>query len=657
MADNRGAATLETVLHQLGVDAADRIVDAILPRPGVPLSRSCFGSARLACRALRSFLDGGVRHLRLEVHFRATPSQVPRLERWPLANSLEIMLNPVGSDVEDGTHDLREQLSTLLLLPLMVQSPESRKRIMSLAVRWGFEGDAEWGLQESVSPLAIEQLAKFGLPAVKELNLDIPIDTVLSYNWQHMYGSLASNCPQLESLRLTSCEALEGIGALAGRLKQLRIAPVFLSSSIDAPPELVGTLSQLTALTELTIQDGFFDSAEQLRDIINIMPAGKPEFTLELDVSPSDETPGGRWGAVFRNGLLQDLRYNGQLNQLTFLCTSVLQPSFVLGPRVAHLNLVVIWVQEDPIPADELAALQGLLARCDRVDLGSLGLPDAPSLPSAAQALALFGAPKKVMWDLGFGGLTEVRFPAPPPPAPAPTDGAQAAPATAAAGAPADAAAEAAAAAPGAADAVAEAPAAAAGGGGVSGPPPLPAPADVLRRAVDLLAAAHRGEPLTPCAPHMASLILARGAGVGFLAQAPGAVLPWFNELARAHVPPAFLPLFNPVAAARVLPAAGAVVLATTEVPGAVAALAAAAAAVAAGRPQGELELIPVGEGSGGADPARALSDALSEALEATLRDGAAHGPAALLEWTVAFTSYLKALPRPQGAVREGAEA
>ncbi|KAG2498037.1 hypothetical protein HYH03_003798 [Edaphochlamys debaryana] len=628
MASSRGSTALETVLRQLGVEGADKIVDALLPPPSAPGRRTNLSNARLACRALTSFLDSGVRKLYFNVRLDGTPRQVPRLERWERVKSLELVLHPVADEEEDdGNADVREELHSLMLLPLRVQSPEALQRITTLAVRWepafiGM-GVAEPSLQQSVPPLAISMLAQY-LPSLKELNLDLPINTVLFYNWQHMYESLAA-LPHLDSLRLTSCEALHGIAALAPRLKRLRLSPTYICSSMAVPPAAVAQLGQLTALTHLGVAHGRFETGT-LRDLLSTLPAGKPEFRLALAHIPT--SPGGSWTSEFRAGRMRELSFQGKIGDLAAAAAGIILPSLGLGDRLGLLHLVSISLQGEPLGQAALAPLQGLLGRCDRVQLGALGLARSPAAAPVAQALALFGPPQSVVWDVHFGYYSKVQFPAAPP-------------------APAAAAAPAAVPAPSApAEHAAAGPVAAAAA--AAPPVPLPAPADVLQRAVDRLAAAHVGQPIAAAAPHFARVLLARGAGVRLLAQAPSGILDWLNELARGHAPAGSPPDYKAVGAVRVLPSASAVLLTHSEAPGALEALAAAAAAAASGQP-GFFQLVGLGTEVTRADPARALSPEISKAVEEALLAGAGHGAAALLEWVVGFTAFLKSLPEPQG--------
>ncbi|KAG2497621.1 hypothetical protein HYH03_004362 [Edaphochlamys debaryana] len=624
MASSSGSTALETVLRQLGVEGADKMVDSMLPGPSNLSRDTNLSDARLACRAVRSFLDSGVRKLRLAVSFHSTPGEVPRLERFERVKCLELLLNPdFNMESDDESPDVREQLMSLMLLPLALQPPETLRRITSLAVRWEPDEMVTGGLRPSlymsVPPLGISSLAQY-LPSLTDLNLDVPIGTVYSYNWHLMYDKLAASLPYLEGLRLTSCDALQGIGALAPSLKRLKLSPVYMSSSMDVPHEAIAHIAQLTSLTHLSFQSSSFEPAT-LRDLLDTLPDGKPEFRMALHDASSS---GCRWDAGFRDGLLRELCIQGHMDDLAAACRHVILPSRSLDFRLERIRLGQVAVLAEPLSQEEVAPLQALLGRCNKVELGTLALYDSPAWAPVAQALALFGPPQEVLWSVRFGTWSSVRFPAPPPdPLPSASTVAAASPA--------------------------EGPAAAATAAAAAPPPPLPPPAEALQRAVDLLAAANAGTPIAaPPSTQLSCNLLVRGPGVRVLLQAPGGVMDWLNEAARHHAPAGSPADFQAVGALRLLPSASAVLLTNSDAPGALEALSAAAAAAAAAH-MGMLQLVSLGELIVGTDPARALSQALSQAVEEVLTARAAHGPAALLEWVVGFTAFLKAQPEPHG--------
>ncbi|KAG2494756.1 hypothetical protein HYH03_007001 [Edaphochlamys debaryana] len=585
--------SLETLLRQLSMESADRLVDSL----------GGLGKVRLTCRFLRSFVDNSVRTLKLTLRTGvANPAEVPNLERWPRLTSLELVLDPEWPEEEDdevGT--ISDQLQNLLLMPLTGQPLAARQRITSLAIRWEDDHIILDGLdvtQDALPPLAISTLPLW-FPSLRDLNLDVPLSTAAPLHMRYMYDALAT-LPYLESLRVPDCSALDGIGALRNSLKRLRLRGPYVAP-FELTKEAIPHLSQLSELKDLKLQMGSCTTLVLL-ELLNTLPVGKPAFELRLECTclPSiEEDLHGTWDFSFRSGAIHSIGYAGGIERLPTAISSVLLPCGALGQRLELLTLSHLWLRAEPLTPERAEPLQALIKRCGRVELDEIIFSGIPTLAPVAQAVQLLGAPKGLALP-GFEGRIEIS-----------TAAAFKAPAPAA-----------------------EVPAA------------LLEPADLLRRAVDSLAAAAAAVSQAP-GDDTTPMLLARGSLVGALAFTPGAILPWLAELARAGSAPAAEGGDTQRAAfVQVLPGASAMLIGCKREPGAAAALLSAAAAAAQQQPPGMLEVMLVGAKWSERNAASVLRSHLQRVMQEALDAVPGISLAAGLEWAVEAFSFLAQLPK-----------
>ncbi|KAG2496317.1 hypothetical protein HYH03_005549 [Edaphochlamys debaryana] len=267
-AQRRSSPSLEDVLRELDLDAADSIVDQLCDE-----EESNLAPVRLACRALSDLVDGSSSSLSLNPA-AATLKSRPSLSRWPRVSEVKAH---VPNSPAPG------ELSSLLVLPFVDQPEEARRRITSFNVF--VDEDYNGGV---VAAPVIMELTSL-LPHLVELKLDELGQSSLAcgaVDLRLMYGAL-SKLPSLNTLGLPTCAALPGIEALAGALTRLEVG-------------------SCEGWDESLLTNGAVAAVQQLHRLSSLYLCGV-SVSAEVDSSDDDDEPGPSAQAGGLLGLLDAL--------------------------------------------------------------------------------------------------------------------------------------------------------------------------------------------------------------------------------------------------------------------------------------------------------------------------------------------------------------
>ncbi|PNH04505.1 hypothetical protein TSOC_009337 [Tetrabaena socialis] len=373
-------ARLPDVLRCLGSQAADSVFDS--------LGKRSLAAARLSCRALRNFIDSSA--TRLAITVRAADRQrweggqlPPSMTRWPRCRRLTVLV-----DVAEGAGDGGAMLA---LLPFV--EPAAGRQIETLSLNWRtIHSSATIG--EGLVCMLVPML-----PNLREL--DFMLQRCMSFDpfkQQLMYAALTA-LPHLERLTLPGSRSTERVGALAACTSLRRLKIVCYGETLTAAS--ISGLMCLQQLEELELPsyqlgadgDGSGAAPSGVRALLR---AGFPPSLQQLKVGVIFDYNSALLNLQLHGGVLRHVSISGpsellQLDDLAAL-VQLLLDSPAMGPTLGLLSFECIEMSEEGLAGLQQAGqaqLRKLLQRCTKVETEGVWITSAAPFAAVVELLPL----------------------------------------------------------------------------------------------------------------------------------------------------------------------------------------------------------------------------------------------------------------------------
>ncbi|KAG2491505.1 hypothetical protein HYH03_010082 [Edaphochlamys debaryana] len=235
---------------------------------------------------------------------------------------------------------------------------------------------------------------------IETLELDSPLAED-SVEWQ--MGRLAlAQLRKLKHLTLTDYAWLRELDkAVASGLESLTVAPNYHRTApiADELPEIIASMTSLKTLTlSGEVEEDF--SPETVLQLMDAAPTSLERMTLRhVEAAEGVEVI---VICQFSDGLLTSFKVESPYgeepftpHELSAFLAQALLPSRMLGPRLPLLDLdTQLSISDNDDDGGAAAGAMGaLLARCDEVKLGTLGLAQGWSVEVALEAVRRYGLP------------------------------------------------------------------------------------------------------------------------------------------------------------------------------------------------------------------------------------------------------------------------
>ncbi|KAG2490793.1 hypothetical protein HYH03_010715 [Edaphochlamys debaryana] len=361
-------------------------------------------AGRLACRALRDFIDGELEQLDLDCNLDPTELGVLAeggrwLERWPRCRRLTIRVNG--------------ERQSPLVIPFAAASPDACRRIQELEVLVTSgapqeEVDIAYDVPTPAATLSSGTLVALLSRLPKLTTLTLSTKAPDEYIEQSVARHALSLLPKLTNLTVAGYDHLACIPGNVGH--QLTCLCVESKERQYWPTahDIMKCLSPMTCLRRLTfhvetpLEEGceWDNGHSDFLDLLDFCTAELPQLQA-LDVWPvAPERV--NVGCTLAGGVLTAFKLGvtteASCDLLSRFWTYVLQPCRALGSRrlpLLELDSLSIYGCDE-----ELSEAVELVSRCDRVTVKLLCIAPHCNTEGAVSLLRLLGAPQQIRWGV-----------------------------------------------------------------------------------------------------------------------------------------------------------------------------------------------------------------------------------------------------------------